>query len=53
MEFLLNVAFGLLAGWFVDWLLEKKMGVDGTVAVIVAVIVGLIVFLSDLAARIV
>ncbi len=53
MVFLLNVALGLLAGWFTNWLLETRFGVDRTVAVIVAVIVGLVVFLAGFASQIV
>lgn len=49
MIFLLNLVFGLLAGWLTDYVLAR-MGVEAPVRVVVAVIVGIIIFLLNLAA---
>lgn len=52
MEFLLNLLFGLLAGVLAYWLLGKCRVTDPAAAVI-AVIVGLIVFLADFAKHVI
>ena len=51
MLFLINVVFGLLAGWLADYLLER-VGVQSKPRVIIATMVGLIVFLANLAVKI-
>ena len=52
MILLLNLAFGLLAGWLTDYLLGRA-GVDQPIRVIIAVIVGIVVFFANLAAQVV
>lgn len=51
MVILLNIVFGLLAGWLTDYVLAR-IGVDAPVREIVAVVVGIIVFLLNLAAQV-
>lgn len=52
MVLLLNIAFGLLAGWLADYIMGRAR-VDNPIRVIIAVIVGVIVFAANLAAQIV
>lgn len=52
MIFLLNIVFGLLAGWLTDYVLGRA-GVDSPIRVIIAVVVGIVVFLANLAAQVV
>lgn len=52
MEFLLNLLFGILAGALALWLCEA-CGLRKPASAVIAVIVGLIVFLSDLATRVI
>lgn len=52
MILLLNIAFGLLAGWLTDYVLARA-GVDNPIRVVVAVIVGIVVFAANLAAQVV
>jgi hypothetical protein len=50
MAVLLNIVFGLLAGWLTIWLLEKA-GAPQPIAVIIGVIVGILVFLVNLVSQ--
>lgn len=52
MILLLNIVFGLLAGWLTDYVLGRA-GVDAPIRVFAAVVVGLIVFFANLAAQVV
>lgn len=51
MILLLNIVFGLLFGWLALWVTETA-GVPRPISVCVAVIVGVIVFLANLAAQV-
>lgn len=51
MHFILNIIFGLIAGFLTDYVLAR-MGVSDPVKVLVAVLVGVVVFLADLASQI-
>lgn len=52
MVILLNIVFGLLAGWLTDYVLVKA-GVDAPVRTVVAVIVGIIIYLLNIADQLV
>lgn len=52
MVLLLNIVLGLLAGVLADYLLGRA-GVSDPVKLIVAVLVGVVVFLANLAAQVV
>lgn len=52
LHFLLNVLFALLAGWLTMWI-ATEVHAPRPVAVLCAVIVGVLVFFANLAARVV
>lgn len=51
MEFLLNIIFGILAGLLALWLLQE-LGLQRKIAVVLSVLIGIVVFMLDLAARV-
>lgn len=51
MNFLLNIIFAILAGLFTLWV-AGEFGAKRQIAVILAILIGLVVFLANLAARI-
>jgi len=52
MILILNVLFGLLAGFLVNWL-ASRLGADDKVALVLGVIAGIIVFLGNFAVQVV
>ncbi len=50
MNFLINLLLGILAGFLADFLLGR-MGVSDPIKVVIAFIVGLLVFLSNFAVQ--
>lgn len=50
MEFLLNLILGIVAGFLADFILGR-MKVTDPIKVILAVLIGIVVFLADLAER--
>jgi len=52
MEFLFNVLAAFISGYFLDWLLESKLGMNNTGAVILSILFGVVVFLLDPASHI-
>lgn len=52
MFVLLNLAFALLLGWLALWLIEKA-GAPNPLAVLVAVIVGILVYTMNLASQVI
>lgn len=52
MVFILNVLFGLVAGVLTDFVL-RRVGVADPAKVLIAVIVGIVVFLANFAAQVV
>lgn len=53
MNFLLNVVFGLVAGWFVYYILNNKAGVDAPIAVLAGVVIGFVVYFANIAVQVV
>ena len=51
MYVLLNLAFALLLGWLALWLVEKAE-VPKPIAVLVAVIIGILVYMMNLAGEV-
>ena len=51
MAFLLNILFGLLAGFGASYVC-RRLGVGDPIAFVVGLIVGIIVFLANLAVRV-
>lgn len=51
MDFLLNIIFAILAGLLVLWI-SGELGLKRQIAVVLSILVGIVVFMADLAARV-